>query len=211
MNVANSAFSPQLAASVADLAGYPYTQNYHENFSPKQVGDRANTIPFARRLGPGGTFQIIEDGLDCLDPGEDEVSLDDLKSDFNERFGTYMVHGELLFVVSEFSESPYAKPMPWNDSYNSNFNIELKPLGLYRSFFNYGTAGNYQNFYNMCPISESTPYFEKSRIPQFYSSEGQCTETTFSPNRDNRIYEEYKPFIVENRGYSRSYFYGMNR
>jgi hypothetical protein len=132
---------------------------------------------------------------------------------FNSRFapvyGTYMVHAEMLLSITEFTESACAKPMPWQEPTNVNRNVELKAYGQFRSFFINETAGNYENFFDMFCVSTASPFYAKSRTPQFYSDHGNCSETTFSAAVLNKDYELYRPFVVENRGYTRSYFYGM--
>lgn len=132
-----------------------------------------------------------------------------VKSAVEINYGTCMVHGELILAVPDFTESAYAKRMPWNDSFNSNWNCQPKPFGMFRCFFNKGLKGNYSNFYEMISPSKALPFYAKSTIPQYYSDEGNCDENTFCPEMQNRDFEEYKPFSIEGRGYSRSYFYGV--
>jgi hypothetical protein len=165
-------------------------------------------LRFLRYLGDS-RFYRIADGSDSVTLGE-ECSLDFLNTNYQISFGSSMLHGELIFSVPDFSESPYAKPMPWNDTYNSNWNIELKPFGKFRSFFMNGPIGNYENFYDMFSIFSASPFYNSCKIPQFYSEAGNCTETTYSHKIRPDDYHDYRPFAVENSSYSRSYFYGMN-
>lgn len=208
MDIVNAVLPSHIVASVAELGGYPYTPNALPFYSIEQTDDDQFDSRFLRRLGAGRLFYIV-DKAEYVTADDTTIGFDDLRSDFHQSFGTYRLHAEPTLLAPEFYDSAYAQPQPWQEL-NTNFNLGLQPFGPYRSFFNQGTKGNYQNFYEMCPISGSTSYYSSSRIPQFYSADGNCTETTFSPNLDARSYKEYKPFVVENLGYSRSYFYGVS-
>jgi len=122
--------------------------------------------------------------------------------------GTYMMHSEI--PVPQLSESPFSTAEDSEYVESANWNFALQPFGLYRSIFHNGSNGNYQNFYNMFSISEASPFYASSIVPQFYSDEGTCDTTTFVPSQCAGGYEEYRPFVVENRGYTRSYFFGID-
>jgi len=217
MTIANFAGSLASAVVVTRQDSGLFSSHALEDSSLTKSEHHIQKKQFLRHLGASKIFKILNDPItdqsfnssDAYDD-DDEYGSNDIKSRFDCAFGTYMVHGELILAVADFSDSPYSSAMPWKDSFNSNWNIDLKPYGLYRSFFNNGAKGNYQNFYDMAPISSAFPYYSKSKIPLFYASEGNCSETTFLPKQDPDGYEEYKPFFIENCGYTRSYFYGMN-
>lgn len=212
MNVMDVAIAPRLPQEAIPLQIVEPREQATQDLPTISIDHGNQTRPFLRQLAPGRFFKVIDNikADQCFEPAMD-YNPTSLQSSYDPTFGTYMVHGELLLDVAEFNDTPYAKAKPWQDTYNSNWNIELKPVAHYRSFFNQGTRGNYLNFYEMLPISEASSFYANSKTPQFYSSDGNCTETTISPDLKNRIYEQYKPFFVENRGYSRAYFYGMAR
>jgi hypothetical protein len=211
MSIVNLPPSFQSSAFVGEPQSFSFTPNPVQTSLVVVDEPQKYKRRFLRKLGSSNFFRVVDNKTSNDFDYSAELFPVYIKSKFNQSFGTYKVHGELLFEVPEFSESPYAKQQPWQDSTNSNWNIELTPFGLYRSFFSNGTQGNYSNFYDMSPSSAASPFYAKSKIPQFYSDEGNCTETTFSQSQKGKEYEGYKPFFVENRGYSRSYFYGSNR
>jgi hypothetical protein len=209
MSVANLFNSIQSPVFIAE-SQFPFSPNGMQVPSPAAPQIRARR--FLRQLGAYSSFTIVNytKPNHSLNSGGEEFNLASLKSKYESSFGTYMLHGELLLSVPEFNDSPYSNPMPWKDDHDSNWNIELKPFGQYRSFFNNGRNGNYENYYDMISISSASSFYSKCKIPQFYSEAGNCSETTYSHKENSAGYAEYKPFFVESCSYSRSYFYGMN-
>lgn len=122
--------------------------------------------------------------------------------------GTYSVHNDECYSVPDFYESAYAKRHPWQE-YNHKFSAGIGQRGHYRSLFTPG--GNYKNFYDIFAMSRAPSFHEGSVVPTFYAPDENCTETTISLPRKGREFENYRPFAIEPRGYTRSYFYGAAR
>ncbi len=122
--------------------------------------------------------------------------------------GTYSVHAEVLLSVPDFYESAFAKKQPWQE-HRANFGTTLGVSGHYRSLFS--SKGNYRNFYEIFTMSNANSYFQNKSVPSFYSDDGNCDETTYSPPLKGKDFESYKPFAVESRGYTRAYFYGVTK
>jgi hypothetical protein len=122
--------------------------------------------------------------------------------------GTYSVHTDECYSVPDYYESAYAKRQPWQER-KTNFAASPSSRGHYRSLFNPG--GTYKNFYDIFSMSQAPSFHQASTVPTYFSNDEQCSETTFSPARKGKEYETYRPFAVESRGYTRSYFYGAAR
>lgn len=215
MTIANLFNSIQSSAFVSE-SQFPSIPNVvDEQFPQEERVNKVDQQPFSRRLTKCTScteYKVVDENLEygTFDFSFEASTPEFLKSNYKKCSGTFMLHGDICLTVPDFSQSAYATPMPWQDKQDTNWNIELKPYGQFRSFFNNGTSGNYHNFYEMIPISSASWFYAKSSLLQFYAEDANCTETTFSLEINGKSYKEYRPFFIESCSYSRSYFYGMN-
>lgn len=168
---------------------------------------------FQRYLGSTRTFKIVDScsfNPSFENEEEDAIINDPDTVNFAVGVEDYRVHSELPLHVPQLHDSAFSTAEWSQDAECKSWNISLQPFGHYRSIFRNGAVGNYQNFYDMFSISSAPSFHANSIIPQFSSEEGTCQETTFVPTECTNGYEEYRPFFVESRGYSRSYFYGIS-
>ncbi|MGH9550044.1 MAG: hypothetical protein ACRD3W_11745, partial [Terriglobales bacterium] len=109
---------------------------------------------------------------------------------------SYATHADIFSRVPYFYDSAHAAAKPWDAQQPSLQLLQITSFGHFRSCFDFGTRGDYRNFYDKFAVSSAASYYATSQVPSYLGlQDRKKAEFCFvPPGCTQECYENYSPF-----------------